>query len=122
MPAHFIVYVQDQGSASAFWRVALGRAPRLDVPGMTEFALEDGAVLGLMPEAGIRRLVGVAPGGEGVRCELYLHVPDPAAAHARALAAGARELSPPTARDWGDLAAYSLAPDGVVLAFAAALR
>ena len=49
---------------------------------------------------------------------LYLLVDDPAAFHARALAAGARELSPLQARDWGDAAAYSLDPDGHVLAFA----
>jgi uncharacterized glyoxalase superfamily protein PhnB len=69
-----------------------------------------------MPEAGIRRLVGVEPTGN--RAELYLVVDDPAAFHARALAAGARELSPLRRRDWGDEAAYSLDPVGTVLAFA----
>ena len=45
-------------------------------------------------------------------------VADVAKAHQRALAAGARELDPPGARDWGDTVAYSLDPDGHVLAFA----
>ncbi len=122
-PAHFILYVGDQIAATAFWTAALGRSPTLDVPGMTEFTLAAGTVLGLMPEAGIRALLGpVLPdpaSARGVpRCELYLVVDDPQAHHARALAAGARELSPLGLRTWGDTAAYSLDRDGHVIAFA----
>lgn len=120
--AHFILYVRDQGASAAFYTAALGAPPTLHVPGMTEFALGDGAVLGLMPEEGIRRLLqgrvdpGAASGAS--RAELYLIVHDPGAAHARALAAGARELSPLAPRGWGDVVAYALDPDGHVLAFA----
>jgi uncharacterized glyoxalase superfamily protein PhnB len=39
--------------------------------------------------------------------------------HARAIQAGAIELSPLRLRDWGDLAAYSRDGDGHVIAFAA---
>lgn len=122
--AHFILYVADQARSTAFYAAALGDAPRLHVPGMTEFALPGGAVLGLMPEAGIRRLLGPALpdpelGRAGARCELYLLVDDPAAGHARALAAGAHELSPLQPRNWGHVAAYALDPDQHVLAFAA---
>lgn len=117
MTPHFILYVADQARSAAFYRHALGLEPRLDVPGMTEFSLGDGAVLGLMPESGIRRLLGFTP-GEGPRAELYLLVGDPAACHARALEAGAVELSPLQPRDWGHRAAYSRDPDGHVLAFA----
>jgi len=121
--AHFILYVADPARSSAFYAAALGRAPRLQVPGMTEFDLAEGAVLGLMPVEGIRRLLGPPlpdPGrAQGVpRAELYLVVADAAAAHARALAAGGRELSPPLPRDWGHRAGYLLDPDGHVLAFA----
>lgn len=121
--AHFILYTADQARSRDFYAAALGRAPRLDVPGMTEFDLPGGAVLGLMPEAGIRRLLGRAlpdpeAGRAGARCELYLLVPDPGACHARALAAGARELGPLAARGWGHDATYALDPDGHVLAFA----
>ncbi len=120
MPAHFILYVRDQRASATFYRAVLGIEPRLDVPGMTELALADGAVLGLMPEAGIARLLGglTFPAPGQARAELYLVVPDPAAFHARALSAGARELSPLTRRDWGAEVAYSLDPDGHVLAFA----
>lgn len=90
---------------------------------MTEFELREGAVLGLMPEAAIRSLLGPslpdpATASGTPRSELYLVVDDPAAYHTRALAAGAVELSPLTLRSWGDHAAYSLDPDGHVIAFA----
>ncbi len=122
-PAHFILYVADQAAATAFWTTVLDHSPTLDVPGMTEFALAEGTVLGLMPEAGIRALLGPAlpdpASARGVpRCELYLVVADPGGHHARALAAGARELSPLTQRTWGDEAAYCLDRDGHVVAFA----
>lgn len=122
MKAHFVLYVQDQAKARAFYTEVLGVTPDLDVPGMTELALASGAVLGLMPEAGITRLLGAAVDPSilrgGGRAELYLEVDDPAACHARALAAGARELSALAPRDWGHEAAYSLDLDGHVLAFA----
>jgi uncharacterized protein len=121
MPAHFILYVRDQSSAASFWSAALDRSPRLDVPGMTEFDLGGGAVLGLMPEAGIGRLLGVdaTAGRGGPRAELYLHVPDAQVAFDRAVGAGAEPLSPPALRGWGDIAAYCRCPDGHILAFAA---
>jgi uncharacterized glyoxalase superfamily protein PhnB len=90
---------------------------------MTEFTLGAHVVLGLMPEAGIRSLLGPSlpdpAAAHGIpRAELYLVVEDAAAYHARAQAAGASELSPLTRRSWGDDAAYSLDPDGHVIAFA----
>jgi uncharacterized protein len=120
--AHFVLYVQDQEKSTKFYAEALGLGPRLNVPGMTEFGLREGCVLGIMPEAGIRRLLGSAlpdaPATSAPRAELYLLVEDPGAFHARALRAGARELSPLMERDWGHRAAYSLDPDGYVIAFA----
>lgn len=121
--AHFILYVADQARSAAFYAAALGAPPALDVPGMTEFALPGGAVLGLMPEAGIRRLLPDLPDpalARGApRAETYLLVAEPREALERAVAAGAKELSPVRPRDWGDDAGYCLDPDGHVLAFAA---
>jgi len=126
MECNFILYVKDQARSREFYAIALGIAPRLDVPGMTEFELSPGCVLGLMPEKGIKRLLPGLPdpekGGGIPRAEVYLGVPDPAVFHARALAAGASELSPLGPRDWGDSAAYSLDPDGHVLVFASHLK
>ncbi len=119
---HFIFYVRDQGASTAFFHRVLARAPTLDVPGMTEFELGPGVVLGLMPEAGIVQLLGPsvdpARAAGAPRAELYVLVDDPAAYHGRALAAGGRELSPLAARDWGHEAAYCTDLDGHVLAFA----
>lgn len=122
--SHFILYVADQERSTVFYATVLGIAPRLHVPGMTEFALPGGAILGLMPEQGIRRLLGDAlpdpAAANGIsRAELYLVGDAPGACHARALAAGAKELSPLLLRSWGHVAAYSMDPDGHVLAFAA---
>jgi uncharacterized protein len=113
---HLILYVAEQHAAATFWRAVLDRAPALDVPGMTEFDLTPSTVPGLMPETGIRALRGTP------RVELYVLLADEddvAAHHHRALAAGATELSPPQPRSWGDVAGYSLDPDGHVVAFAA---
>ncbi len=90
---------------------------------MTEFELGRDAVLGLMPEAGIERLLGDAidkpiPAGRSPRAELYLMVDDPQEHHERVLASGGLELSKLQSRDWGHTVAYSLDPDGYVIAFA----
>ena len=121
--AHLILYVADQARSRDFYAAVLATAPTLDVPGMTEFPLADGAVLGVMPAAGIARLLHDAVrvpelADRDVRAELYLVVDDARAHHARALAAGAHELDPPAPRDWGHLVGYSRDPDGTVLAFA----
>lgn len=123
MRAHFILYVADQKRSRDFYRAVLGVDPHLDVPGMTEFPLGAESVLGIMPEAGIKRLLGPAlpdpVAASGVpRAEIYLVVGDASPYHQRALASGARELSPLSPRDWGHRVAYSLDPDGHVVAFA----
>ena len=94
---------------------------------MTEFELPGGSVLGLMPVAGVRRLLGgTIPDPDAAagipRSELYLVVDDAPVYHQRALTAGARELSRVMRRDWGHDAGYTLDPDGHVLAFANVTR
>lgn len=123
MKAHMILYVKDQPESSMFYRRVLDQNPELDVEGMTEFHLNDGLILGLMPEAGIKRLPGDTirdPAlGRGIpRAELYLLVGEPQAYYRRALEAGAKPLSPLEPRNWGDMVAYCEDPDGHVLAFA----
>ena len=124
--SHFILHVADQQRSTAFYSSVLAIEPRLNVPGMTEFALPGGGVLGLMPESAIRRLLGDAlpdlAAARGVpRAELYLVFDGPAAFHQRALAAGAAELSPLLPRSWRHAAAYSQDLDDHVLAFASVL-
>ena len=123
MKANFILYVSDQKASAHFYEKVLMVRPSLDVPGMTEFKLNEKAVLGLMPVAGIRRLLGPKlrnpDDARGVpRAELYLSVDDPQSFHQRALEHGATELSPLAMRAWGDEAAYCTDLDGHVLVFA----
>ena len=118
-----ILFVADQDRATAFYAAVLIQEPTLFVPGMTEFPLTPGASLGLMPASGIKALLGDAlpdpARAVGVpRAELYLRVENATGFHRRALAEGARELSPLEERDWGESVAYCLDPDGHVLAFA----
>jgi uncharacterized glyoxalase superfamily protein PhnB len=120
---HFILYVKDQAHSTEFYMRVLGRQPSLNVPGMTEFALSENSVLGLMPEAGIKRLLGSClpdpARANGIpRSEIYLFVENPSTYFRRALEAGATELSPLADRDWGDRVAYCLDSDGHMLAFA----
>ena len=121
--SHFILYVRDQERSTQFYSTVLGQKPRLHVPGMTEFSLSETCILGLMPEAGIKRLLGEKlpdpVSASGIpRSEIYLRVEDPDSYHQRSLEAGANELSPLEKRSWGDVVAYSLDLDGHVLAFA----
>jgi predicted enzyme related to lactoylglutathione lyase len=121
--SHFILYVKDQQRSCEFYSAVLGIEPRLHVPGMTEYILPGGGVLGLMPETGIRKLLGpILPdpsSAQGTpRSELYLVLADAKNYHSRSIAAGAKELSPMLLRDWGHIAGYSLDPDFHVLAFA----
>lgn len=90
---------------------------------MTEFKLNEGSVLGLMPAQGIKKLLGEKlpnpeKAGKIPRAELYLIVDNPEEYHKRALKAGAVELSDLQKRDWGDVAAYSMDLDGHVIVFA----
>ncbi|CAG0936049.1 lactoylglutathione lyase [Thermoflexales bacterium] len=124
---HFILYVKDQVRSTAFYSQVLGCSPSLNVPGMTEFTLSENSILGLMPEAGIRRLLGEKLPDPALstgipRSEIYLLVHQPLDYHQRALRAGAVELSGLEPRDWGHRTAYSLDPDGHVLAFAEQLE
>ena len=120
---HFILYVNDQARSTTFYSQALDCQPTLNVPGMTEFTLSENTILGLMPIAGIKRLLGDRlpdpTQATGVpRSEVYLLIQHPLDYHRRAIEAGAVELSGLEDRDWGHRVAYSLDPDGHVLAFA----
>lgn len=121
--SHINLYVRDQAASRQFYEQVLGLAPQLDVPGMTEFELGPTTVLGLMPETGIKNLLGQALpdpalAGGVPRAELYLVVDEAATAMQRALQCGAKLLAGFEPRDWGDRAGYVLDPDGHVLALA----
>lgn len=118
-----ILYVKDQALSTTFYKTVFGINPVLEVPGMTQFNLENGAAIGLMPERGIKNLLGdrlpdPALGSKIPRAELYLCVSEPEKFHSRVLASGGLEVSPLLERPWGETVAYSMDLDGHVLAFA----
>ena len=118
-----ILYVADQKKSSDFYKAILENEPQLDVPGMTEFELNEFTILGLMPEEGIHRIIGDAmphPAlGNGIpRCELYLNVEDPEISYKKLLASGGKPISESKLRDWGHITAYGADPDGHIIAFA----
>lgn len=120
---HVIFYVDDQNRSTLFYKNVLVIEPRLDIPGMTEFELCNGTVLGLMPGSGIKKLLGEKikePNKlKGIPpAELYLLVNEPQKYFERALQHGAKELSKLQPRDWGDEATYCSDPDGYILVFA----
>lgn len=121
--AHTILFVEDQARSTDFYSRALSIEPRLNVPGMTEFEISIGAILGLMPRDSAARLfadtIEIVDGSAfGKSAELYLLVDDAADYLRRAIENGASEVSPMSPRSWGHLAGYCLDPDGHVIAFA----
>ena len=119
----FILYVSSQSKSRDFYKQILQLEPTLDVPGMTEFQLNEYTKLGLMPEAGIAKIISgktrnPAEGNGIPRCELYINVEDVNESFQRAIKAGAKEVSPVSERNWGDTVGYVSDPDGNIIAFA----
>ena len=117
-----ILAVEDVVRAGRFYRAVLGWDAAVEVPVYVELVGRDGARLGLYRADGYARNTGVAPAahppGAITRTELYLRCADPEALIARAVAEGARLLSPLAMRDWGDVAGYVADLDGNVVVFA----
>ena len=123
MEIEFILYVADQEKSKIFYTQILNKTPSLHVPGMTEFLLDSNVKLGLMSENGINKiLAGKTPhpniGNGTPRCELYLKLGNVNYHYQNALKAGAKAVSEPSPRDWGDIVAYVADPDGHIIAFA----
>jgi uncharacterized glyoxalase superfamily protein PhnB len=121
----FILYVADQAKSALFYKHVLQMEPTMEVPGMTEFTLKSGVMIGLMPNEGGAKIIGKTlphpAEGKGIpRCEIYLMLKNAQSYIDRALEVGATLLSPMQKRNWGDTAAYVADPDGHVLAFAEA--
>lgn len=118
-----IIYVADQARSRDFYRQILNAEPILDVPGMTEFSLNDKTTLGIMPENDIAELLGdIVPNpsrGNGIPlCEIYLYVDNPDSHFENLIKAGGKGISPAMKRSWGDFVSYGADPDGHILAFA----
>lgn len=119
----FILYVSNQEKSTKFYETILQQNPSLNVPGMTEFSLNEFVKIGLMPNEGIAKIITPIlphPTSEnGIpRCELYLQVDNIEIIFEEAKKAGAREVSPIALRDWGSRVGYVADFDGHVIAFA----
>jgi predicted enzyme related to lactoylglutathione lyase len=117
-----ILATPDLTEAVEFYRAALGWVPAVETPAYVEFTLERGQRVGLYDREGFGRNTGQVPArtpaGELAPTELYLCADDLQSAVDRVRRAGARELSPPALRPWGDEAAYFADPCGNVLVLA----
>ncbi|HLO73689.1 MAG TPA: VOC family protein [Flavobacterium sp.] len=119
----FILYVSNQEKSTKFYKTILQQNPSLNVPGMTEFTLNEFVKIGLMPNDGIATITTPTlphpTSGNGIpRCELYLRVENIETIFEEAKRAGAIEISPIALRDWGDTVGYVADFDGHVIAFA----
>ncbi len=119
----FILYVSDQQKSKDFYQQLLNIKPSLDVPGMTEFKLNEGVKLGLMPEGGIAKIIdgkiSHPSNGQGIpRCELYLVVENAQEFMDKGIKLGGKEISKLSDRDWGDRVGYISDVDGHIIAFA----
>ncbi len=123
MRAFIIFFVESQEKATQFYKQVFNQEPTMNVPGMTEFTLEDGTLIGLMPDQNIKGILGEdlpdpALGTGTPRTEIYLMVEDPELLYKRSLEAGATSIQGLKPMPWGQDVAYSLDPDGHLIAFA----
>lgn len=127
LASEFILYVANQESSSRFYEAIFRTKPTLEVPGMTEFTLSETLKIGLMPNAGIAKIITprtVHPEkGNGIpRCELYFYVENLELEYQNALQAGAKIISGIENRNWGDRVCYFADLDGHIIAFAEKIK
>lgn len=115
-----ILAVRDLPAMVAFYRAVLGWPAVVEAPVYVELQHAGGVRLGLYVDRNFGVNLGAVPPPAPplTRTELYLDCDDLPAAIDRALAAGARLLSPRARRDWGDDVAYLADPEGNVIALA----
>jgi lactoylglutathione lyase len=116
-----IVYVPDVAASLAFFTRAFGIPSRFLHASGTYGELETGATtlafaaheLGDMnfPNGHVEAHASAKPLG----VEIAFITPDVAAAHQRAVAAGATELAAPVEKPWGQTVSYVRCPDGTLV-------
>jgi lactoylglutathione lyase len=111
---YVVRFVGDLDASVRFYADVLGQ--RLTKRGGHWAQFDCGSVtLGLYERAAMARVLGVADEAFGTApgaLELAFEVADADAAHAAAVAAGARSFSAPQDRSWGERTGYILDPDG----------
>lgn len=118
-----ILYVKDQQKSTDFYQKILRKQVDLNVPGMTEFIINDFCKLGLMPNDGIAKIITPTlphPDlGNGIpRCELYFIVENLQEEYQNIKNLEVKIISEIEERNWGDNVFYFSDLDGHVIAFA----
>lgn len=116
-----IIYVPDVAASLAFFEAAFGLARRFLHESGTYGELETGDTtlafaahaLGDMNFAGGH--VHADTSTQPLGFEIALVTADVPAAHAQAIAAGAREMAAPSQKPWGQVVSYLRCPDGVLV-------
>ncbi|NJR44198.1 VOC family protein [bacterium] len=116
-----IIYVPDVAASLAFFKLAFGIEPRFLHESGDYGELATGETALAFASHGLGHLN--LPGGhveahsaiKPLGIEIALVTPDVASAHARAIAAGAIELSSPTEKPWGQTVSYVRCPDGALV-------
>jgi catechol 2,3-dioxygenase-like lactoylglutathione lyase family enzyme len=119
--AYTIVYVPDVAASLAFFEKAFGFACRFLHESGAYGELETGATalafasleMGEMhfPDGFVAASASVKPLG----VEVAFVTDDVAAAHTRAVAAGATDILPPEPKPWGQVVSYVRCPDGTLV-------
>lgn len=116
-----IVYVPDVAASLAFVEQAFGLSRRFLHESGEYGELETGETTLAFASLALGRMnfpggfVAASESDKPLGVEIALVTPDVAAAHARALAAGAEELKAPEAKPWGQVVAYVCCPDGTLV-------
>lgn len=116
-----IAYVPDVKASLAFFKAAFGFETRFIhesgsygelETGATALGFADHALAGTLFTAGH---VAASSSDRPLGMEVAFVTEDVAAAHARAIAAGASELAPPAGKPWGQTVSYLRCPDGILV-------
>lgn len=119
--AYTILYVADVPASLRFFETAFGLATRFLHESGAYGELETGATALAFAHLDVARdslggdFVEAATSARPLGMEVGLACADVEAAYARALAAGAQGLKPPTTKPWGQVVAYVRCPDGCLV-------
>lgn len=116
-----IVYVPDVAASLSFFERAFGFARRFLHESQTYGELETGDTTLSFAAHELARAnfrgshVAASASADPLGMEVAFVTDDVVAAHARALGAGATELSAPASKPWGQVVSYVRCPDGTLV-------
>lgn len=116
-----IIYVPDVAASLAFFELAFGLSRRFLHESGTYGELQTGETTLAFAAHQLGELnfpgghIAAHDSAQPLGFEIGLVTPTVAAAHARALAAGAAELAAPQQKPWGQTVSYVRCPDGVLV-------